>query len=143
MMPTSLVEELGGLIERGIAFVEIVDVLADPSRPPMPDNIADQLKTWAADADRFVDHPLHDQIIPYRIGLSSLDEPVVDHSRVRDFIQGRLNTLRTYAAEDRVTLREIMTSVRSTDAKTTWLIWLTIAIVVLTVAILLRDVLLK
>ena len=41
-----------------------------------------------------------------------------------------------------MTLREIMTSVRSTDAKTTWLIWLTIAIVVLTVAILLRDVLL-
>jgi len=61
-MPTLLVEELGSLIERGIAFVEIVDVLADPSRPPMPDNIADQLKIWAADADRL-------SIIDYTIRL--------------------------------------------------------------------------
>jgi hypothetical protein len=126
-----------------VAFVEIVHVLADPGRPPMPADIADQLKLWAADADRFVDQRLHDQIIPYRLGLSTLDEPVVDHGRVRDFIEGRLSKLRTYAAEDRVTLREIMTSVRSTDAKTTRLIWLTIAIVVLTVAILVRDVLMK
>jgi hypothetical protein len=129
-MAASWSKELGVLVERGVALQVELDYLAQPRKDTPPD-MAGRMRTWADDADAFVARHLSDQLPLYRSGLMPLEEPLI-HGTARDFVDPRLQHLRGYLEGDRVALREILTSARSTDSKTT-------ALVILTVVLLARD----
>jgi hypothetical protein len=137
-MARSWTEELGALVERGVALQEALEPLADPRRPPPPADILETMQRWADDAEAFVETHLRDQLALYRTGLPSI--PVgLAHDTARNYVDERLNRLRSYLAGDRVALREILTSTRSTDLKTTWLVVLTVAVAFLTLLIVARE----